>query len=111
MAALVSFIRERKRAQSKLELTTGPEFPALEGDALQLGADETLAVQVRCHRGAGNQLRLYDQRGVPWERAVAQEDETLHTRLSVRESLYVRAELRSADDDMKALTNPIYLDR
>ncbi len=94
-----------------LELTAGSDLAALCGDSLRLGSDELLEVQVRCQRGAGNQLRLYDQRGMRWEQAVRKEDETIRARLPVRESLYVRAELRSADDDMKALTNPIYFDR
>lgn len=94
-----------------LELRAGADGSALMGDTLTLPENGHLAVRVRCKRGAGNRLLLLDQRGKLFERQIQAEDETVETTLPVSGSLFVRAELRDADDPMRALTNPVYLAR
>ena len=93
-----------------LDLRAGSAFAAIGGDAIPRPAAGLLPVRLRCQRGAGDRLRLLDQRGVLLERAIAEPDETVSVQLDVGRSLFVRAELRAADGTMKALTNPIYLD-
>jgi hypothetical protein len=82
---------------------------AMVGDVSARPADGTLAIQVRCQRGIGNVLRLLDQQGVLFEQTLVSADETVTRQLAVSNSLYVRAELRTPDDDLKSLSNPIYL--
>ena len=78
------------------------------GDALAHPTD-ALRVRVRCLHGRGARLRLMDQHATLLERTLAEPDATVAAVLPVRESVYVRAELRGPAGEMLALTNPIYL--
>jgi hypothetical protein len=69
-----------------------------------------LTVRVHCLRGQGCLLQLLDQAAVLHSQVLAGQDEWITIELSVPDSLYVRAELRTPDEEMKALTNPIYLE-
>jgi PHP domain-containing protein len=82
---------------------------AMAGDVITHPADGSLSVQVRCQRGAGNILRLLDQRGMQFEQLIVGLDESIDTKLDVSSSLYLRAELRSPNGAAKSITNPIYL--
>ncbi|HBY96078.1 MAG: CehA/McbA family metallohydrolase [Ardenticatenaceae bacterium] len=93
-----------------LELRAGAELAAMGGDVLLRPEDGQLAIRVHCRRCAGNTLRLLDQRGVRFERMLAEPEEVVTAEIPVSQSLYIRAELRDAAGDMKALTNPIHLD-
>lgn len=93
----------------RLDLRAGHEFSARGGDILPRGGDGKLPVQVRCHRGAGHRLQLLDREQVLFEQTLSGADETITTELSTADMLYVRAELRNANEDVRALTNPIYL--
>ncbi len=93
-----------------LELRAGAEFASIAGDALPRPAEGPLPIRLRCLRGANCRLALLDQRGALLERPITGPDETVSAALEVGESLFVRAELRSANGAMRALTNPIYLD-
>ena len=92
-----------------LDLRAGHAFPAMGGDVIARPQDGRLAVRAHCQRGAGHQLRLLDQQGVLFEQAISEADAVVATELPVTHSLYVRAELRTADEGMKTLTNPVYL--
>ncbi len=81
------------------------------GDILRCAPDSVLSAQVHCQRGAGHTLQLLDQNGVLFTQRVAEADEIVTVQLNCASSLYVRAELRDDDGNVKALTNPIYLER
>lgn len=93
-----------------LELRAGADGVALCGDALARPLGGQLPVRVHCYRGAGYRLQLLDQEGVLLERTLAERDELVMGELAVERSLYVRAELRDKRGNMKALSNPVYLD-
>ncbi len=92
-----------------LNLQAGRGFTTLAGDALEPQPAQELPFQIVCQRGAGGLLRLLDQRGVIYEQEVTQETEQIEVALPVGERLYVRAELRTPEGMMRALTNPVYL--
>jgi hypothetical protein len=104
--------------QGHVSLSDEPDGPFLDlrsgaticGDALPRPSNGRLTLQVHAARGAGHRLRLLDQEGALLGRTIAEADETVDAELPVARSLYVRAELRDARGNMKALTNPIYLD-
>lgn len=81
---------------------------AMVGDAVIPPSNGEPGIRVRCQRAVGSILRLIDQKDVLFEQAVSQADETIATGLVTRASLYIRAELRSPQDDLVAMTNPIY---
>ncbi len=113
--AILSAIREGHISMSsdidgpQLELCAGPGLAAMGGDALPRPADGRLPVQVRCRRGAGCRLQLLDQSNVLFEHTFSAADETVTADLAVADSVFVRAELRDADEAVTALSNPIYL--
>ncbi len=78
------------------------------GDVTARPADGKLAIQVHCQRGAGNQLQILDRSDVIFEKKIGQADETDTVELDVTQSMSIRAELRSDDELLKAMTNPIY---
>jgi hypothetical protein len=92
-----------------LDLRAGPGYAAMCGDVLVRSANVRLPIQVRCQRSAGCQLRLLDQQGVLYAQDIASMDATLTTELALHASLYVRAELRTAGEQLRAMTNPVYL--
>ncbi len=76
--------------------------------------NHTSIFRLRCQwrrRGAGNRLQLLDQGRVLFEQMISKEDELVSASIEVRDSLFVRAELRSEGETMRALTNPIYFRR
>jgi hypothetical protein len=93
-----------------IDLRAGKDFAAMSGDVLTRPADGTLPLRVQCRRGAGYQLQLLDQERVLLQRNIADADVTVTIDLPVGTSRYVRAELRSADEALKAMTNPVYLE-
>ncbi len=92
-----------------LDLRAGKEGEAMLGDLLASPLGEKLPLQVRCLRGRGGSLRILDQQGVQLEQKITQDDETVSAVLNTDDSLYVRAELRFAEEQLRAMTNPIYL--
>jgi hypothetical protein len=92
-----------------LDLRAGKQREAMQGDRLLNPAGERLPIQVHCTRGAGGSLRLLDQEGVRLERTLTQNDETVAADLDTGNSLYLRAELRYAEEQLRAMTNPVYL--
>jgi hypothetical protein len=93
-----------------LDLRAGVGSTALCGDTLPRPEDGQLPIQLHCRRGEGCRLQLLDQEGVLLERRIAMPDETVVAELPVTRSRYVRAELRDGVGNMKALSNPVYLD-
>ena len=97
-----------------LDLRGGPDNCAVAsagvmgGDTLVPGESHELSLSVYCRQGSGGTLRFLDQRGVLAERTISSPEETVSIALPLDRSLYVRAELRSPDGAMAALTNPIY---
>jgi len=92
-----------------LDLRAGREMSAMAGDLLSRSSEGNLPVQVHCLRGARCSLRILDQRDVLLERKVIEDDELISVELSVMDSLYVRVELRAEEQQLKAMTNPVYL--
>ncbi len=92
-----------------LDLRAGPDLTALAGDTFARPEDGRLAVHVHCLRGEGCLLQLLDQAAVLHAQVLSGQDEWMTTELPVPDSLYVRAELRTTDEEIQALTNPIYL--
>jgi hypothetical protein len=78
------------------------------GDAIERPASGMLPLRVTCRRAAGYRLLLLDQEKTMLEQVV-DESETVTVDLPIPGSLYVRAELRAEDDEVKALSNPVYL--
>ncbi len=111
-AAILAAIR-----QGHVVLSDTPDGPLLDVRALNaIPGDEvlrppagTLALHVRCQRGAGNLLRLLDQNGLLFEQRVTAAEQEFVLELPVPSSRYVRAELRAPDQPMRALTNPLYI--
>lgn len=93
-----------------LDLRAGDDFAAMSGDALRRPDHGRLTVRVHCLRGQGYHIHLLDQTGVLHSQVISEQDEWITAELAVADSLFVRAELRTTDDEMKALTNPIYLE-
>lgn len=93
-----------------LELLAGREFEVMAGNAVERPADGKLQLKVRCRNGAGYRLSLLDQNGVLAEHTLTGADETVVEEASVDASMYVRAQVRNEYDELKALTNPIYLE-
>lgn len=94
-----------------LLITAGEKDTILPGDVARLEAGGRLRLRWFCQRGAGETLRLLDQKGVVYEQEVSSQDIHEQVDCSLLDSLYVRAELRMADGHLSALTNPIYLVR
>ncbi len=88
------------------DLCVEPERAARGGDALER-APESL-VQVRCRRGAGNILQVFDDAREWLRQEISQDDQTITFAVQTAHSLYLRAELRDGQGEMQALTNPIY---
>ncbi len=93
-----------------LDLRAGRNFAAMGGDVLTRPNDGTVSLRVHCRRGAGHQLQLLDHARVLLQRDIAGADAMIAVDLPVETSLYVRAELRTADETLRAMTNPIYLE-
>lgn len=92
-----------------LDLRGGVGYEVMAGDATARPITESLPIRLHCQRGAGSRLQLLDQRGVVFEQDMLEEDVIIEHLLPTAGSLYVRAELRSREERMRALTNPIYL--
>lgn len=92
-----------------LDLRGGMGSEWMAGDQLPPPLVGKLSVQVRCLRGAGCSLRILDQQKVLFEKQIADNDELLSADLPTEDSLYVRAELRLDQDQLRAMTNPLYL--
>lgn len=93
-----------------LDLRAETDTMAMAGDTMRPSPSGRLTVRAECHRGAGFVLQLFDHRKKLFEQALTQPQTTVRAALDVRESMFVRAELRDPADNVRALTNPIYLD-
>lgn len=91
-----------------LELRAGQNRTAMGGDTLEQAANGDLSIHIHCQRAAGCQLQLLDQQSVLFRQTILKDDETISTTCPVGTSLYVRAELHTAAEDLKALSNPVY---
>lgn len=89
------------------DLCVEPQLAARGGDSTE--RTEQSLVQVRCRGGAGNTLNLLDQNGLVIQQEISQLDQTVTLPIRTAESIYLRAELRNEQGEMKALTNPVYL--
>lgn len=93
-----------------LELTGGMDGQYLAGDHIPHPKPIDLPIHLRCLGSTpGDQLRLLDQNGLVWETPGGLDAVDRHLIFSTADRLYLRAELRDADDRVRALTNPIYL--
>lgn len=115
-AAILSAIR-----RGHVSLSDEPDGPFLDlrartnpgmiaGGVLARDKHEQIEIELDCRRGAGHVLQLFDQRGVLYEQPISQAQETIRTSLAISDRLFVRAELRDREDNVRALTNPIYLE-
>ena len=93
----------------RLVLRGGADGNALQGDQIAASSKGLFPVQIRCEGGSGGLLRLLDQNGVVAEYGLTDHQQTLQLNVPVSASLYVRAELRTPNGWLRALTNPIYL--
>ncbi len=93
-----------------LDLRLGAADGVLCGDPIARPSDARLAVRVLCRRGKGYVLQLLDQTGVLFSQTLSEQEAVVTAELSVPASLYVRAELRTVEEELKAMTNPIYLE-
>jgi hypothetical protein len=94
-----------------LDLRAGKEGKTMQGDLLVNPPGEKLPIQLHCLRGVGGNMRIMDQQGVRLEWTLTQNDETVLADMDVENCLYLRAELRFDEEQIKAMTNPIYLQR
>jgi hypothetical protein len=92
-----------------VDLRSGENFAAMSGDRLPRPAHGQLTIRIHCQRSAGYQLRLLDQSGVLFRQDITDMDTTITTELNIRQSRYVRAEIRATDESLQAMTNPLYL--
>lgn len=92
-----------------LRARTNPRVIA--GDVLTRDKNDPIEIELECLRGTGHVLKLLDQRGGVYEQSITQSQQTIQTTLAVRDSLFIRAELRDGEDNVRAITNPIYLER
>jgi len=92
-----------------LEIRCGDGNAAIGGDVLAEPIAGSPIVRVNCQRGTGCRLFLLDQRGLLYKQEIYQDDENIEWSLPANTRRYVRAELRTEDGRMRALTNPIYL--
>jgi hypothetical protein len=81
------------------------------GDLLPSAGAGKLVLSVHCRRAAGLRLQILDQQDVLFHRVIASDDETIATEIDAADCLYVRAELRNDQEDLRALTNPVYFER
>lgn len=93
-----------------LVLRAGESSSILQGDSAPRPSNGRMRFRVECSRGIGSFLWLLDQTGKRLEREITSEMEIVDVELQVTESLYIRAELRTGEEWMRAMTNPIYLD-
>ena len=91
-----------------LDLRAGLDYTVMAGDRLSPVPPGKIPMQVRCLRGAGCQLTLINQQGSLFDFVLAQEDQLVQVELLPGKSRYIRAELRAADETLRAMTNPIY---
>lgn len=97
-------------------LSGGPDGSLCMGDTAVPGADGLVRVQAAwrgarplTRQGAQLTLRLLNEAGgLLYERALAEGEGALERDLPVGGSRCVYAELRSADEKLRAITNPIY---
>jgi hypothetical protein len=54
-------------------------------------------------------LQLLDQKCALFRQDITGVDTTITTELIMSESRHIRAELRTTDESLKAMTNPLYL--
>lgn len=94
-----------------LDLRAGEETEAMAGDMLPNLPGDTLPIRIRCLRGAGSNLKILDQQKVLFERRISQDDAWVCADLPTVDSLYMRAELRAEEEQLRAMTNPVYLPR
>jgi hypothetical protein len=94
-----------------LDIRAGLEGAAMGGDTVALPSQGRLPLRLTWRRGAGTALRVLDQTGVLLEQMVGSSEGTMSADVNLAGSRYARAELRDASGAMRALTNPIYLER
>jgi hypothetical protein len=94
-----------------LVISAGADLRILPGDCASPDQAGSIRLHLSCLGGAGGHLRLLDQTGSIHEQPVPGGQFAGEVDLDVRNSLYVRAELRAPDGHLRALTNPIYLSR
>ncbi len=92
-----------------LELLGGEGFTARGGDIIEKKAGDYLPIKVHCRGGKGCAIKILDQSGVLITEQVTNDDTFFEYQLAVNTSLYLRVELRTDEDWMKAMTNPIYI--
>lgn len=94
----------------QLYLTSGS---AMMGDTLQRPAHGQLPLTVRVMNGAGMQLAIYGADGVLAQTLITADAQTVTLTVNAGQTPYVRAELHDPNTEprnMRALTNPIYLE-
>ncbi len=87
---------------------------AMQGDTVERPVGGSLDVQAQVINGSGRNLELCAAGGVLAQRAVTSDDQTFAVALAVDQTPYIRAQLvdgNSANGEIHALTNPIYLTR
>jgi hypothetical protein len=94
-----------------LDLRADPEVAAMQGDVLAQPDGEPFQVSVTWRGGAGLELSVRDQCDTLLKQVLGDADGTITADLPVAASRYLRAELRDQGGAMRALTNPIYLER
>jgi hypothetical protein len=92
-----------------LDLRAGEKLGAMAGDLLPAPIAGKLQLQILCLYGEGCSLRILDQQKVRFEKQIAASDELISIELPAGDSLFIRAELRTDEDQLRAMTNPIYL--
>jgi hypothetical protein len=91
-----------------IELRGGQDMQVLQGDQVEIPSGNYFPIQVRCKDGANCLLRILDQGGVLAEYTLISSNQTLDFLINAAQSRFCRVELRSVDERMIALSNPIY---
>lgn len=91
-----------------LKLSTSDES-IVQGDTITKPLSEDILFRIECLGAAGSSMQLHNQKGMVFEKLVKDEHELIEVLVPTRDSLFIRAELRSDMDWMRALTNPIYI--
>src|SRR6185369_2462398 len=98
------------------ESPTGPRLilrsgEAIMGDVVARPANHMLNVSLEVKGSEGTRLELVGSNSLLAEAAITSNEATLEVSLNVADSLYVRAQvINPSTGDVRALTNPIYVE-
>lgn len=103
------YIRANDSIKIVFEARSGNE-KAMLGDILKLGKDQnSFAIDIHIENCKKQKLKIYSNLGSFKEVILNSDDQNLSFQIHDSKVKYLRAEIRSGNDDMLALTNPIFI--